>query len=157
MKTTLFKNNQLEPYGGQVNRNTVEIFQNFYMLFMLLKRLVCKTWKLSTIIKMTTVNHTKEEISCLQPVVWFQSKLGRTVFSVQWQEENWWLPQDTTFTHFPWLSFIWTMAESNISSMQRKCRYEWVLCSENWEDFVIIQIPQLNMTPVENNYVKLSI
>ena len=29
--------------------------------------------------------------------------------------------------------------------------------SENWEDFVIIHIPQLNMTQVENNYTNLLI
>ena len=48
------------------------------------------------------------------------------------------------------------MAESDTSSTQKKSKYEWVLCSENWQDFVIIHIPQLNMTSVEN-YANLSI
>ena len=49
------------------------------------------------------------------------------------------------------------MSESDISSTQRTSKYEWVLCSENWQDVVIIHIPQLNVTPVENNYVNLLI
>ena len=50
-----------------------------------------------------------------------------------------------------------TMPESDISSMQRKLKFKWILSSENRQDFVIIHIPQLNMTPVENNYANLSI
>ena len=29
---------------------------------------------------------------------------------------------------------------------------EWVLCSEDWQDIVITYIPQLNDTPIEDNY-----
>ena len=29
----------------------------------------------------------------------------------------------------------------------------WVLCSENWEDLMIIAVPELNTTPIENNYL----
>ena len=49
------------------------------------------------------------------------------------------------------------MVESSTLSTQRQSRYEWVLGSENWEYFVIICIPQVNMTPVENNYTNLLI
>ena len=49
------------------------------------------------------------------------------------------------------------MPESDTSSVQRKSKYEWVLCSENWQDFVIIHKPQLNITPVATNYANLSI
>ena len=62
----------------------------------------------------------------------------------------------TPLSHvFQGISSILTVAESNTSSTQRKSRNEWVLCLENWEDFVIIHIPQLNTTPVENNYAHL--
>ena len=40
--------------------------------------------------------------------------------------------------------------------MQRKSKYDWVLCSENWQDFVFIHVPQLNVTPIEDNYANLS-
>ena len=30
---------------------------------------------------------------------------------------------------------------------------EWILCSDDWQDIVIIYIPQLNETPIEENYV----
>ena len=49
------------------------------------------------------------------------------------------------------------MLESETSSMQRKSKYEWVLCSENWQDFVVIHVPQLNVTSIEDNYTNLSI
>ena len=49
------------------------------------------------------------------------------------------------------------MPESDTSSMQRNSKYEWVLCSENWQDFVIIHVTQLNVTPIEDNYANLSI
>ena len=32
----------------------------------------------------------------------------------------------------------------------------WVLCSENWEDLVIIAVPELNTTWTENNYSDVS-
>ena len=49
------------------------------------------------------------------------------------------------------------MPERNTSSTQRKSKYKWVLYLENWHGFVIIHIPQLNVTPVEDNYVNLSV
>ena len=32
----------------------------------------------------------------------------------------------------------------------------WVLCSERWEDAVIIAVPELNTVPIENNYLDVS-
>ena len=32
----------------------------------------------------------------------------------------------------------------------------WVLCSERWKDIVIIAVPELNTTLVENNYSDVS-
>ena len=34
---------------------------------------------------------------------------------------------------------------------------EWVLCSEDWQDVVITYIPQLNDTPIEDNYADISL
>ena len=34
---------------------------------------------------------------------------------------------------------------------------EWVLCSDNLQDIVIIHIPQLNDTLIEDNYVDISL
>ena len=33
---------------------------------------------------------------------------------------------------------------------------EWLLCSEDWRDIVIMYVPQLNNTPIEDNYVAIS-
>ena len=41
--------------------------------------------------------------------------------------------------------------------MHRTSKYEWLLCEENWQDFFIIHIPKLDVTPVENNFANLSI
>ena len=49
------------------------------------------------------------------------------------------------------------MSENDTSSMQRKLKYEWVLSSRNWQDFVIIHVHQLNNTPIEDNYIDVSI
>ena len=49
------------------------------------------------------------------------------------------------------------MLENDTSSTHRKSKYEWVLCSENWQDFVIIHVPQLNNTPIGDNYANVSI
>ena len=32
----------------------------------------------------------------------------------------------------------------------------WVLCSERWEDIVIIAVPELSIIPIENNYPDVS-
>ena len=37
-----------------------------------------------------------------------------------------------------------------------KSPLHWVLCSENWEDLVIIAVPELNTTPIESNYLNMS-
>ena len=34
---------------------------------------------------------------------------------------------------------------------------EWVLCSNYWQDIVIIYIPQPNDTPIEDNYGDISL
>ena len=34
---------------------------------------------------------------------------------------------------------------------------EWILCSDDWQDIVIIYIPQLNHTPIEDNYGDISL
>ena len=34
---------------------------------------------------------------------------------------------------------------------------EWVLCSDDWQDIVITHIPQLNNTPIEDNYADISL
>ena len=33
---------------------------------------------------------------------------------------------------------------------------EWVLCSEDWRDIVIIYVPELNDIPIEENYANIS-
>ena len=33
-----------------------------------------------------------------------------------------------------------------------KSTLHWVLCSEKWEDLMIIAVPELNTTPIESNY-----
>ena len=33
---------------------------------------------------------------------------------------------------------------------------EWVLCSEDWRDIVIMYIPQLNDIAIEHNYADIS-
>ena len=42
---------------------------------------------------------------------------------------------------------------------QKKQNYtktEWVLCSEDWRDIVIMYIPELNDKPIEDNYADMS-
>ena len=34
---------------------------------------------------------------------------------------------------------------------------EWILCSDDWQDIIIIYIPHLNDTPIEDNYVNISL
>ena len=33
---------------------------------------------------------------------------------------------------------------------------EWVLCSEDWRDIVIMYVPQLNNIPKDDNYAEIS-
>ena len=33
---------------------------------------------------------------------------------------------------------------------------EWVLCSEDWRDIVIMYVPELNNIPIEENYADKS-
>ena len=33
---------------------------------------------------------------------------------------------------------------------------EWVLCSEDWRDIVIMYAPQINNIPIEDNYADIS-
>ena len=34
---------------------------------------------------------------------------------------------------------------------------EWVLCSEDWRDIVIMYVPQLNDIAIEDNYANISL
>ena len=34
---------------------------------------------------------------------------------------------------------------------------EWLLCSDDWQDIVITYIPQLNDTPIEDNYADIAL
>ena len=34
---------------------------------------------------------------------------------------------------------------------------EWVLCSDDWQNIVMTDIPQFNDTPIEDNYVDMSL
>ena len=33
---------------------------------------------------------------------------------------------------------------------------EWVLCSDDWRDLVIMYVPELNNIPIEDNYAYIS-
>ena len=33
---------------------------------------------------------------------------------------------------------------------------EWVLCSEDWRDIVIMYVPQINNIAIEDNYAEIS-
>ena len=33
---------------------------------------------------------------------------------------------------------------------------EWILCSEDWRDIVIMYVPELNDIPIEENYADIS-
>ena len=33
---------------------------------------------------------------------------------------------------------------------------EWVLCSEDWRDIVIMYVPELNDIPIEDNFADIS-
>ena len=35
-------------------------------------------------------------------------------------------------------------------------RTEWVLCSEDWRDIVIMYVPEFNDIPIEDNYAEIS-
>ena len=37
-----------------------------------------------------------------------------------------------------------------------KSPLHWVLSYENWEDFMIIAVPELNIAPIEGNYSDVS-
>ena len=39
------------------------------------------------------------------------------------------------------------------SPPDEKSPLHWVLCSENWEDLMIIAVPELYTTLIENNYL----
>ena len=57
---------------------------------------------------------------------------------------------------------IFSKEEKRKSTMQdatpKHAPTEWVLCSDNWQDIVIIiYIPQLNDIPIEDNYVDISL
>ena len=39
---------------------------------------------------------------------------------------------------------------------ERNAENEWVLCSEDWRDIVIMYVPELNDIPIEENYADIS-
>ena len=39
----------------------------------------------------------------------------------------------------------------------KQAKTEWVLCSEDWQDIVMIYVPQLSNIPIENNYTEISL
>ena len=40
--------------------------------------------------------------------------------------------------------------------LDEKTTLHWVLCSERWEDIVIIAVPKLDTILIENNYLDVS-
>ena len=40
---------------------------------------------------------------------------------------------------------------------KQKAETEWVLCSEDWRDIVIMYVPNLNDIPIEENYAEIPI
>ena len=42
------------------------------------------------------------------------------------------------------------------TKIDEKQKTEWVLCSEDWTDIVIMYVPQLNSVPIEDNYSEIS-
>ena len=43
------------------------------------------------------------------------------------------------------------------NAMLKLPQTEWLLCSDDWQDIVIIDIPQPSDTPIEDNYVDISL
>ena len=46
--------------------------------------------------------------------------------------------------------------KKNRMKKDEKQKTEWVLCSEDWRDIVIIYVPQLNHISLEDTYVEIS-
>ena len=44
----------------------------------------------------------------------------------------------------------------NQETKQENTQTDWVLCSEDWRDVVIMYVPDLNNIPIEENYVDIS-
>ena len=40
---------------------------------------------------------------------------------------------------------------------KQKAETEWILCSEDWRDIVIMYVPNLNDIPMEENYAEIPI
>ena len=130
-------------------------FSELSHVFPSLRKLVYGTWQPSIITNITAVNHI-EELPSLQPIIKNQLKYDCIVFTAQWKKVADLLGTLSSHT-FQSISSIWTMPENDTSSMQRKSKYEWVSCSENWQDSVIIHVPQLNVIPIKDNDANLSI
>ena len=45
----------------------------------------------------------------------------------------------------------------NYEAESEHTQTEWVLCSEDWRDIVIMYVPQLNGIAIEDNYVNISL
>ena len=52
------------------------------------------------------------------------------------------------------------LLEKTEDKMKRKkkknAETEWVLCSEDWRDIVIMYVPELNDMPIEDKYADIS-
>ena len=44
----------------------------------------------------------------------------------------------------------------NQETKQENTQTNWVLCSEDWRDIVIMYVPDLNNIPIEENYADIS-
>ena len=47
--------------------------------------------------------------------------------------------------------------ERDYESKSEHTKTEWVLCSEDWRDIVIMYVPQLNDIAIEDNYANISL
>ena len=66
-------------------------------------------------------------------------------------------PKGHLYTSFRNTPSTQTELENETLSTQETLKCECVLCSENWQDFVVIYVPQLNDMPIDNNYANVSL
>ena len=46
--------------------------------------------------------------------------------------------------------------EDTVKRKKENAETEWVLCSEDWRDVMIMYVPDLNNIPIEENYADIS-
>ena len=92
----------------------------------------------------------------LQPAIKIQLKHVCSVYTAMWKEESWWPPVDTSFTHCPGVYLLYEQCQ-NVNLIYAEKNEIWIgFVFRKLARLVVIHVPQLNVTTIEDNYANMS-